>query len=198
MRDFQFEVNAALHNVRHAALNSIVANDYADPSDPHADASAEHADEGLALAARELVIATQALAEGERPIGWVSTFGAEPSPQGLDARPLLMYTAHCSHCGKVAPNYEGEGNCLWTAADLPKLGQFHLGECDWKINDGLTDPDFEGRALVCSECWSTGWCETCDSEVHAWQPVVDGPGAGVIWHKACGAPGAAELAAVSA
>lgn len=70
MRDFQFEVNAALHNVRQAALNSIIANDYADPSDPHADASAEHADEGLALAARELVRAVEALPENERPVGW--------------------------------------------------------------------------------------------------------------------------------
>jgi hypothetical protein len=109
-------------------------------------------------------------------------------PPGLDARPVVRFTVHCSHCGKPAPGYDSDGPCLWADEDLPKLGAYHLNDCDWHTNDRLADPDFEGRALVCPECWAVAWCETCTEEIHAWQPF-ESERAGVNWHKACGRPG---------
>ena len=120
------DVNVHLYRVREAALRSVLTNDYPRDSDPHADASAEHADEGLALAARELVLAVDALPPNERPIGWVPVIslnnGVAEIPAGLDARPATHYTVHCSHCGKAAPGYESETPSLWSADDLSRLG----------------------------------------------------------------------------
>ena len=116
-------------------------------------------------------------------------------PAGLDARPTVRYTVHCSHCGKAAPGYEDETPCLWKADDLTRLGNYHLGECGWKVNLDEADPEFGGRMLACPDCWMAGWCETCDQPIHAWQPSVTEPTDQSKWHEGCGAPQLVEAVA---
>jgi hypothetical protein len=107
-------------------------------------------------------------------------------PAGLDARPVLRYTVHCSQCGKPAPSYEWDDvTAIWRAEDLPKIGDYHLEDGGWKTNDGLHDPDFGGRVLVCPECWQVAWCEGCDAPIHVWQPLVEDPSDNTHRHVDC-------------
>lgn len=81
-------------------------------------------------------------------------------PAGLDARPRVMYTIHCSVCGEV---HEGEfGPSLWSAKNLSELSKFPLEDEDWEL-------DLEGRPLVCPECHTAAWCEKCGDRIHAWE-----------------------------
>jgi hypothetical protein len=61
--------DAARESVLRAALRVLSA----EREEPHAhsDAESEYADEHLALAARELVRATDALDADEQPVGWI-------------------------------------------------------------------------------------------------------------------------------
>lgn len=82
------------------------------------------------------------------------------APSVVDARPLTVYTIHCSNCGTV---HEGEfGPDWWTADLLPKLNLYIDGD-GWHVNE-------DGMALSCQKCWDHGWCDVCNDEVHAWQP----------------------------
>ena len=77
------DVLTARRRLDKAVLNSILAGEYGEESDPHYAAAAEHADEEVALAARDLVRAVDALPLAEQPVGW-----AEPAGP---ARQVRMY-----------------------------------------------------------------------------------------------------------
>lgn len=85
-------------------------------------------------------------------------------PDGLDARPLLRWTIHCSECGTVYREPEFEQVANWPTSCLPALGNFGLGDQDWHVNE------FDGRPLVCPGCACVAWCEECGEEIQAWQP----------------------------
>lgn len=53
------------------ALESVLADHYGRPEDPHGDAQQEYSAEQVALAARALVRAVDALPPEAQPIGWV-------------------------------------------------------------------------------------------------------------------------------
>jgi hypothetical protein len=97
----------------------------------------------------------------------MTTLDVPAIPGGLDARPQLRFTLHCSHCGKP---HEGEfGPTLWPSDTLADLERYAISEDGWRT-------DVDGRALVCPQC-EAGWCDVCDEIIYAWQeaaPVKDG------------------------
>ncbi|GAA0495164.1 hypothetical protein Ade02nite_19110 [Paractinoplanes deccanensis] len=64
---YTFEAQERLET---AALRSITAHHYSNPTHAHFSDEAQYADEQLALAARDLVRAVEALPAERRPVGW--------------------------------------------------------------------------------------------------------------------------------
>jgi hypothetical protein len=191
-------VLAATVHLARELLKPLVDEDTVDRYEV-ADALYHAATEANAWAAAKALEASSATVEADQVVAelahlartWRALLGDTPPPMppsGLDARPVLRYTVHCSHCGVPAPGYEFNDACLWAVTDLGNLGGYHLSERGWKTNDGLADPDFGGRALACPACWEVAWCEDCDEPIHAWQRY-DNVGPGHSRHRGCGADG---------
>lgn len=85
-----------------------------------------------------------------------------PLPAGLDARAVLRFTLHCSHCGKVHREPEYDSITTWHAEDLRSLSAYIDSDSGWEL-------DVDGRALVCPSCRQVGWCEDCGGEIRAWE-----------------------------
>ncbi|MEX5634989.1 hypothetical protein [Parafrankia sp. FMc2] len=90
----------ARNEVIRAALRVLAAK-WGDETDPHFDAEQQYADELLALAARQLVDATDALPADQRPVGWARVFCdtcgqvITPTPDDID-EPKVRCCAACS------------------------------------------------------------------------------------------------------
>jgi hypothetical protein len=97
-------------------------------------------------------------------------------PWVLDFRPVTLYSVHCSHCANPYLNEHGTP-ALFTQEELNKLTDYPLTDDEWHINE-------DGRALSCPDCWSVGWCEECQEQIHAWEPKNSGR-PGEDWHAAC-------------
>ncbi len=102
-----------------------------------------------------------------------------PIPPGLDARPIVMYTVHCSNCGQALPGEAGEQ--LYDRDQLPDLRDYGLETDGWRV-------DVDGRALACPDC-RDGWCASCGGELWQWQvPALDEDGFLVHGRCATSAP----------
>lgn len=96
-------------------------------------------------------------------------------PDGLDARPVIRFTLHCSQCGK--PN-EGEfGPTLWPGEFLDDLSKYAITEDGWHL-------DVDGRKLVCPEC-EVGWCVGCGEPLFTWQSQKMVNIEGDTYHEGC-------------
>jgi hypothetical protein len=94
----------------------------------------------------------------------VALAGGQPPPEGLDARPVLRWTVHCSHCGGPYREPEYDQVAVWPTHCLPTLADFGLGDQDWRVNE------FPGMPVVCPACACVAWCEKCREQIRVWEP----------------------------
>lgn len=85
-----------------------------------------------------------------------------PLPAGIDARAVLRYTLHCSHCGEPYRDPEFQSLVTWSAEQLAEIGDYIGDDDGWVL-------DLDGRPVVCSSCETWAWCEICGEEIRAWQ-----------------------------
>lgn len=94
-------------------------------------------------------------------------------PAGLDARPVICWTVHCSHCGKSVRDSDYDCLATFPGSGLAEIRNYDVSGFEF---------DVDGRVLVCEEC-RVGWCGGCQDEVNRWQPrrVRDDE----VWHVDC-------------
>jgi hypothetical protein len=109
------------------------------------DASSTPALSVLVLVLAGLLVAGVRLSRRHRPATALAE-GVADFPADLDARPVTVYTLHCSECGTAVPTEDGEPQ--WhDRADVAGAALW-IDQLGWLTNDA-------GRALVCPEHRST-------------------------------------------
>jgi hypothetical protein len=109
-------------------------------------------------------------------VGLRELAGGDPPPL-MDARPVLLWTVHCSECQEPYLDFESEQPVAFPVEHLAKLGEFipNLDEDDtdgWRINR------YPGRPLVCGECVRHEQCSACGLWMARWEEQAeseDGP-----------------------
>jgi hypothetical protein len=89
--------------------------------------------------------------------------GGDP-PLLLDARPVVMWSIHCSECGEPYLDPEYETVAVWPVDTLDKLADY-LGDGDgWRLDHS------PGHPLVCQDCAEDVMCEDCQEWIGEWEP----------------------------
>ncbi len=103
----------------------------------------------------------------------MTTLDVPAVPAGLDARPQVRFTLHCSNCGDP---HEGEfGPDLWPGDTLNDLSKYAITEDGWAL-------DVDGRKLVCPGC-EIAWCVECRNPIYRWQASSHQDDE--AWHDTC-------------
>ena len=109
--------------------------------------------------------------------------GGDPPPS-LDARPVVLWSVHCSHCGTPYLDPDWDRPWVFRTEELAKLRDYCLEDYEWRVNR------YPGHPLVCEDCSKDVVCDDCYEWIAKWEPRI-GSEADGWFHPVDGCPSTA-------